>query len=207
MLCCAPEFRPRLEDFNPAALEHHAGSIMGLWPDNTLAYMNPAWFLFSHENGGEPDVSMRWELGASISSAIGSSLLPFYTIVFAECRRAGRPWEHAYECSSPETFRQFHMRVLPLSRNGELLIINSLHVERPHEPSDVAPDCEESAYRDERNQLRNCVNCRRFRHAVDHDRWDWIPAWIEHAREQVFDALCPICADYYLSGNRQPPRS
>jgi hypothetical protein len=202
MLCCSPGFRPLLSAFDPASLERHAGAVMGLWPDDTLAYLNPAWYEFSVANGGEPAISERWDLGASVRAAIGRPLLPFYTTAFLTCRRTLSPWEHEYECSSADTFRKFHMKVLPLSPNGELLVVNSLVVERPHEDAVPSQRLDESAYRDERGNLSQCMHCRRFRRGNDRDRWDWIPEWVRERKHLTADALCPVCMDYYY-----PPES
>jgi hypothetical protein len=49
-------FRPLLADCESGALEDATGTVYGLWPDLTLAFMNPAWFRFAAENRGEPAI-------------------------------------------------------------------------------------------------------------------------------------------------------
>ena len=198
MLCCHPAFRPLLTPFDAAALERHAGSVLGLFHDNTIAYLNPAWFHFAFENGGEPAVPARWGLGAPMMSAISRSLLPFYMTAFSECRRTRLPWEHSYECSSADVFRQFHMKVYPLRSSGELLVVHSLAAERPHQLVDrQAHAAVKENYRDILGFVAQCGHCRRVQHARDRDRWDWVPDWVRQPPANLRDAFCPICRDYY----------
>lgn len=198
MLVCDPRFRTILNGFNPPSLERHAGPVLGLWNDCTIAYLNPAWYEFSRDNNGEPAISTRWDLGASILGAIGQPLLPFYLTAFSDCCHAMTPWEHIYECSSAEQFRKFHMKVYPLTTNGEMLFVHSLVVECPHDPSERPPHAaDEMIYRDQRGTIHQCLHCRRVRHGVDQDRWDWVPAWVHEQPTLVNDALCPPCDDYH----------
>ena len=195
MLSCNPLFLSFLSPFDPHGLERHEGTIIGLWSDCTIAYLNPAWYEFSYRNGGEPCVSAKWGLGASMLTAVSRPLKLFYATAFLDCCRAMTPWEHTYECSSADVFRQFHMKVFPLSTNGEMLVIHSLAVERPHDrPSHPA---NENFYRDSRGYLTQCLHCRRFRHGSNSDRWDWVPDWLRRPPSNTADALCAICLDYY----------
>jgi hypothetical protein len=198
MLCCSPPFRPVLKQFDSKMLERHAGAIYGLFDDNTIAYLNPAWFHFAFDNGGDPDIPERWNLRSSIASAISRALLPFYVTAFSACRRTQAPWEHSYECSSADVFRQFRMKVYPLSPNGELLVVNSLTIERPHDPIERPPHAAvEEHYRGHHGTISQCPHCRRFQHGVERDRWDWVPDWIRHTPQGVSDMFCAICMDYY----------
>ena len=104
MLRCDPRFQAILTAFDQTTLERHAGPVMGLWHDCTIAYVNPAWYEFAYRNGGEPIISTWWDLGASILDAISRPLLPFYVTAFSDCCHTMTPWEHVYECSSAITF-------------------------------------------------------------------------------------------------------
>jgi hypothetical protein len=198
MLCCHPAFRPLLTPFEPGSLENHAGSIVGLFGDNRIAYLNPSWYQFAHDNGGASDVPARWDLGDSMISAIGRSLLPFYVGVFSDCRRTQRPWQHSYECSSAELLRQFHMKVYPLSASGDLLLVHSLVIERPQNARERPPQAAVDAhYRGPRGMISQCPHCRRCQHGVDPDRWDWVPDWVRRPPPNAGDTLCPMCRDFY----------
>ena len=198
MLCCHPAFRPLLTSFDPASLESHAGSIVGLFGDNRIAYLNPAWYQFALDNGGEPSLPARWDLGDSILSAIGRSLLPFYVTAFLDCRRSQQPWQHSYECSSAEMLRQFRMKVYPLSASGDLLVVHSLAIERPHDTRVRTPQTAVDAnYLGRRGMISQCPHCRRYQHGVDRDRWDWVPDWVRRPPPNTSDTLCPVCRDFY----------
>lgn len=201
MLRCDPLFAPLLRPFDPAALETHAGSILGLWPNDAIAYLNPAWYQFAYENGGEPGVSTRWDLGATMTSAISTTLLPFYVAAMGACRRRQKPWEHSYECSSPDVFRQFRMKMYPLSPAGEVLIVHSLASERAHAESTGETRAKSAdTYLNDFGLLDQCAHCRRFRHQKISNRWDWISEWVRNRPSTVSETLCQICRDYYYPG-------
>jgi len=50
--------------------------------------------------------------------AIPLVLQPFFRQHFAAVLQEDRPWEHLYECSSPEQLRLFHMLVFSLRWPG-----------------------------------------------------------------------------------------
>ena len=126
------DFQPLLADYDPGVLENDQGTIYGLWPDLTLAYFNPARFRFAAENGGEPAISQDWRLGRQVLEAIALPLRPFFEQNYRRCLLEDRPWEHFYECSSDQLYRQFHMTAFPLGRSKGLLVVNSLRVESEH---------------------------------------------------------------------------
>ncbi|MDR9435354.1 MAG: hypothetical protein RI563_00650, partial [Thiohalophilus sp.] len=82
-LHCDPGFRQLLaQHFSIALLEQHPGTVYGLWPDLTLAYMNPAWFRFARYNQGEPVISTDWRRGRRITDALPEVLHPFYVELY-----------------------------------------------------------------------------------------------------------------------------
>ena len=191
-----------LTSFDEDVLERHAGSIMGLWHDCTIAYVNPAWHEFARCNDGEPAISTWWGLGASILDAISRPLLPYYVAAFSDCCHAMKPWEHVYECSNADRFRQFHMTVYPLTSNGEMLFVHSLVAERPHDPAKRPPqDADGETYRNHAGVIAQCVHCRRIQHGNDRDRWEWVPDWVRQPPSHVSDDLCPLCHDYYYGSH------
>ncbi|MEO8225051.1 MAG: hypothetical protein ABI661_09595, partial [Gammaproteobacteria bacterium] len=199
---CAPGFERLLKGFSRADLESHAGAVYGLWPDCSLAYVNPAWLHFARSNGGEPAISTRWNLGSCVLDAIPEVLKAFY----ADLLRAplsgsappARPRTHEYECSSPDLYRRFAMTVYPLEAAEGLLVVNSLRIETPHAAADPASATEGmEGYFDTDGVVRQCAHCRRIR-AVDGDnQWDWIPAWVEKSHAATSHTLCNFCLDHY----------
>jgi len=190
-------FSPFLEGFDLDGLESHAGSIYGLLPDLTLGYFNPGWERFAAENGGEPAISHRWPLGASVLTACSALLKAFYISAYKDCLARNLPWEHLYECSTPELERRLHMIVYPLSRKG-LLVVNSLVMIRPHDPKARPPFPPIAELYDDQNGMKHqCSHCRRLQRADDPLRWDWIPEWVKHPPESLSHSLCPVCLDYH----------
>lgn len=190
-----PEFQKILAGFDPEALNNIEHTNFGLWPDLTFSYFNDGWFRFSRENGGEPRISRNWPLGSSLLSAIPDVLLGFFTEGFAACLKAGHPWKHTYDCSSPELYRLMHQIVYPLGKSEGFLVVNSLLVELPVEepPEEGTPD----DYIDRDGIIHQCACCRRIRNLVTANRWDWIPAFVASPPHNISHGLCPICLDYY----------
>lgn len=52
----------------------------GLWSDLRLSYFSPGWFGFSAANGGEPALSLKWNLGAEVLSGISGPLRQFFQL-------------------------------------------------------------------------------------------------------------------------------
>lgn len=193
------EFKRLLKGFKLTRLEDHHGSVYGLWPDFRLAYVNPAWFRFAEENGGEPDISTRWSLGASFLDAFPSVVVSYYETSCRSCLETGERWEHRYECSSRHLYRQFHQIVYPLDGSG-LLVVNSLVVEQPHDEAERPPqNPDESVYRDEDGLLNQCAHCRRVQNVRSEQRWDWVPEWVEKFPEKTSHSFCPTCLGYYYA--------
>ncbi len=107
--------------FDLATLDRHPASAVGVGPDMRIAYVNAAWTQFASANGGEPDITQRWGIGAPYLDAIPATLRPFYEGLFARVPDDGvsmHPVSHAYECSSPTTFRKFSMQVYGLPQRA-----------------------------------------------------------------------------------------
>jgi hypothetical protein len=188
-----PEFTPLLRNHNLPALTSHSGSVYGIWADFRLAYLNPGWFRFAAENGGEPDVSSDWTLGRSILESMPERLRRFYRARYADVLRSGTVWTHRYECSSDDTYRVFRQVVCPLGQGG-LLISNSVIVSMPHDSSrrpGAVPD--DATYRNGIGTVSQCGICRRVQNQHEPERWDWVPAWVRRVPEGVNSSICPVC--------------
>ena len=201
---CSPGFELLLEPYLLDAAERHAATVYGMWPDFRLAYFNPAWSWFAHENGADPVVATESYLGTSVLEVTPEVLRPFYGELFRAClngmARRNRPIQHLYECSSAGLFREFVMTLYCLRGAAGLLVVHALVVECPHDPErrpSRVPHL--SAYLDADGLIHQCTHCRRTRNLEQPDRWDWVPAWVERIPRQSSHTLCEFCLQqYYL---------
>lgn len=193
----SPEFRLEAAGFRLESLDADHSIIYMLSPDLRIIYCNKAWDEFASLNGGI-ELSRETVLGTYILEVIAEPLRPFYANSFAQAQKQLRPWEHDYECSSPDSFRLFDMRVLPLA-NSYLLVENSLQVEKPHGLERPAMPPYSAAYLDECGILTMCSHCRRTRRintgAVP--IWDWVPEFLTDPPGPVSHGLCPNCRAYF----------
>ncbi len=194
-------FLSLLGKHDPDDLDRQEGTIIGTWPDLTLALMNDAWTKFANENGGDVDA---WCLGSCILHAVPKILLSFYREHFEMVLREDRPWEHTYECSSPDEQRLFHMMVFPLSAGQGLLMIHSLQKTSRLRGATSTSTVDEYEYTD--GLFHQCVHCRRVRRADDINVWDWLPELVRLPRPNTSHGLCKPCyAFYYCDGRRTVP--
>jgi hypothetical protein len=210
--CCDPAFEEMMRPhFSKQELDAQPGAVFGLWSDYTLAYLNPAWQRFAAENEGQPEVASRWGLGAYFFDAIPHSLEPFYRELLEGAPEPGlelHPINHEYECSSPELYRVFHLLLYTLPKRQGYLFVNSLVVERPHDPDERPPHApHEQEYRNEDGMATQCSHCRRFQRPGDAEQWDWVPEWVKDNPPKTSHGICPICSDYYyaeLEADQEP---
>lgn len=192
---CDAKFLRLLEDFDPAALEHSRSTVYGVWPDLTLAYLNPSWFIFAAENGGEPAISRQWTLGRSVLDSIAPPIRSFFQSNYERCLAEMRPWEHDYECSSADVYRRFRHKVLPVGRSEGLLLIHSPVVEEPQR-SHASPVVADGFVNAAGFRVQ-CCHCRRFRRTDVPYAWDWVQAWVREMPANVSHGICEACFGYY----------
>lgn len=190
-------FGPLLRHHIREDLDAHDAAIYGLWPDLKLAYMNPAWSRFAADNDGEPRMSSRWGLGASLLDAIAPVLKGFYRDKLRACLRDETVWSHDYECSSPDRIRRFRQWAYPLEGRQGLLIVNALVVDLGRSrPKKDGRDPE--TYRDGDGLLHQCSHCRRVMDPTQAQRWDWVPRWAAEIPAGTSHTLCPSCFGHYF---------
>lgn len=204
----SPGFDRLLLNFSVQEFENHHDPVYGLWQDLRLAYLNPAWFRFAAENGGEPAISSRWNLGVSIMESVAGQLQPFYRKLLENCLKPEkaelRPVQHEYECSSGALYRRFQLTVYPLKDHQGLLLVNSLVIERPHDPAERQPRAPDKAdYADQHGLIHQCCHCRRVQNQEIGNRWDWVPQWVDHIPRDTTHSLCPFCLDYYYPATEE----
>lgn len=194
--------------FDRDTLDAHPASVVGLLPDMRIAWVNKAWRGFASANEGQPAIDERWGIGANYLDAVPAPLRAFYERLLARVPDDGaamHPVSHAYECSSPETFRKFNMQVYGLPNRAGYVIINSLVSESPHPDSGSAAGAHpalESRYRGSNGVIVQCAHCRRVRHGRESARWDWVPDWVRQMPRETSHGLCPVCANYYYPEDR-----
>ena len=93
----------------------------------STTYTNPAWDQFARDNDGS-DLTADAVNGTNIFQVIPRILRPFYTRVFDEVRSRAEIWQHIYQCSGPQRFGKFRMRVHLLNPNW-LMVSNTLLIE------------------------------------------------------------------------------
>jgi hypothetical protein len=197
----ASGFEKALEpNFVLQQLEKHPASIFGLHPDGRLAYVNPAWVRFARENGAPTSDAARAWIGQQYLDVIADPLKPFYSRLFQRTPEEGsamHPVSHVYECSTPDTFRQFVMKVYALPRGEGFVVINSLIASRPHGMSKGEPQPPNRAlYQSADGLILQCSHCRLVRRA-DKSRWDWVPAWVEQMPAGTSHGICEVCFECY----------
>lgn len=175
-------------------LERSSDVVYGIRPDFRLAYVNRGWYRFAAANGGDPGIRAHWSLGRDIREAIPDIVLDFYVGAYRACLESGEPWEHDFECSSPDTLRLYHQRVVRLGDGEGLLVVNSLRHEGgiPLEPWKPDP-----RYVARDGLIRQCVHCRRVRRGESNRTWDWVPAWVADPPRNVSHGLCGTCAELH----------
>ncbi len=165
--------------------------------DSQIVFCNWSWDRFAFQNGGI-GLSHLSVLGTSVLDVTPDSLQLFYKTGYATARRTGKPWEHDFECSSPELFRLFHMRVLPIG-GPYLCVENSLRIETLHEPGRAEIHPEASRYLDENGFIVMCCHCRRTRQVrnIGSPRWDWVPEFLKSPPGVVSHGLCELCLRFF----------
>lgn len=187
----APDFAGRLSAEALRELDRSDSTVMGLRPDYTVGYRNAAWVHFASANGA-PELT-DWN-GTPITHVFAESVRAFYEGLFRRVQDTGEPADHEYDCSSPELYRRFRLRILPLPQRG-LLLVHHLHVEGPH-PGPVHP-ADHARYASADGIVTQCCHCRRTRRNDQADTWDWVPAYVARGAAEVSHGLCPPCFRHY----------
>ncbi len=158
-----------------------------------LAYCNQAWDRFAVDNAA-PELAGASVVGTDLRCAIGEDLRPFYMQAFETVEREGSVWECLYECSSPQRFRKFQMRIHLLAPSGWFLVTNSLLIERPHAAT-ISSGLEDFVNPD--GIVTVCMHCRCSRRAAPPEQWDFVPAHLDRNLSNISHGLCPLCLEYF----------
>ncbi len=162
--------------------------------DYQINYCNPAWDRFALENDA-PELIRTSVLGLDLRSVLGKDLRSFYTQALEGVEKSGRVWDWLYECSTPEVFRKFHMRVHSISSPKKwFLFTNALVIEHRHTASATGSL---NNYLNSNSDITMCSHCRRSRRGEDSMQWDFVPAHLERGVFNVTHSLCPVCLEYF----------
>jgi len=197
-----PVMRLAAAGFRIENVEADTSIIYVLNSDLRIIYCNKAWDQFASLNGGA-GLNRRAILGKPILDVVAGPLKVFYANAFAQAKEKGQPWEHDYECSSPASYRLFHMRVLPVT-DSYLLVENSLRFERPHGSERPVMPPNAALYVTGDGMLAMCGHCRRTRRIcmASDPVWDWVPAYLVEPPGPVSHGLCRNCRAYFYPNAR-----
>jgi hypothetical protein len=200
--CITPEFESIIGESRLESLNSHPSTVYGLDSEFKISYLNPAWFKFSEENGGEVFTNDEWSLGRNIFDCIPDVLELYYRKLFdstfEEVESPGISIQSEYECSSPTLYRRFSMHIYSIGVSG-FVVVHSLVVEEPHKIPSIEGGLvfDEDEYIDDNKLVHQCVNCRRIKNQRYEGRWDWLPKLIEDPHPNTSHGLCYPCMRHY----------
>lgn len=183
-----------LSRFDAMTLERDPAVIYVLDPEGNFLYCNEAWDRFALENGGLGlnRLSMQSE---SVYGVLPEVLIEFYREHYREVMATGEPWEFSFECTSPDRYRQMHMRTLALDGRRGLLIASAIVVDRQHERGEGVPLPQPGQ---RIPGIHMCASCRRIRCPESTcQEWVWSRSAVQGAPAGVSHDLCPLCSEHY----------
>lgn len=187
--------------FDVDELDREEGIVVALDHEGTIVWTNRAWQRFASDNEGI-EVAAQFGLGRRYLDGISGPLRPYFEAVFENVLATQEPFEQDYECSSPDTFRLHHVRILPIDEHG-LLIEHSARASHPHGEDPEIPT--DAAFRDDNGMLLQCSNCRRV-HCIG-DGWHWVREWVKTPPASTTHGLCAACAGHYFATTRRSRRA
>lgn len=179
------------------ALERSPAVSFILDPDHRIIHCNPSWSAFAATNGA-PQLAGENSIGLNIFEAIPGVLKTFYSDAFARARTLG-VWEVSYECSSPDRFRMYRMRVHALTDRNWLIVTNPLIYESPHRKVAAA---DSKLYVQSNGLITMCAHCRCSQRVDLKEQWDFVPDYLRLQKQTslvVSHSFCPVCYAYFYS--------
>lgn len=179
------------------ALERSPAVSYIVHSNHRIIYCNPAWDRFANKNGA-PQLTKEQIIGLDIFTVIPNVLKDFYFDVFARAQVQGI-WEVSYECSSPDLFRKYRMRVHGLTKTSWLLLTNPLIYEGPHHRM---AKLRSDLYVQANGLITMCAHCRCARRVDSPEQWDFVPDYLQlkgQATLILSHGFCPTCHAYFYS--------
>jgi len=193
--------RAKRSDWLPASAE----TVVGLWPDMTIAYLNATWFRFARDNGASADFAEKWLLGSNLLDALPPVLKSHYRVSYEQCLEAREPLHVDYECSTPDRFRVFRSVAYPIGESAGLLVVHTPRVERTHDRPAAEPVLDR--FVDANGLLTQCAYCRRYAEPGGVRRWLWVPDWVAEPPDvSVTHGICEPCVGFYFARPTEWPR-
>lgn len=199
----APSPENPIGTFDEDTLNEYPDPIFCVNKELTITFVNRAWFKFSSDNDGEPAISEHWSEGSRVLDAIsGDYLRSFYEALFTACLNnltpVDNPYQHEYDCSTPELVRKYSMNIYALGEDEGLLIANLKLLETPIDDSlRVAVPEEELEKIQAAFTIQQCGACRNTKSASQPDKWYWISELVAHPPGNIKYTLCNLCIDQY----------
>lgn len=148
------------------------------------------------EAAGIAGFSARWGVGASLWQAIPAALAVANERVMAAAF-AGRVQEYEYDCHTPDAFRAFRARVIPVDGHPWVYWDNALIVTRELPGQDISRAEALARYENAQGLVVACSNCRKVQNPRATHRWDWVRALIAMPAPGTSHGLCPVCLELY----------
>lgn len=191
-----PRLRAIVGDVLLAAFRAEKNSVYVVSSAFEMLFFNDAYRRFSADNGGEPRVTTKFGVGASVLDAISTDVRPHFEQRCREAMSTGTPWIHEFLCHGPGVYRECHQIAYPLQDGRGLAFVNSTRVERPTiDP--VRPPIDDAPYRRGDGLILQCSNCRRTERSDTRGVWDWVPDLVERMRENTSHGICAMCFEHY----------
>ena len=171
------------------------GTVTALGGVNRIIQCNPAWDSFAVMNGA-PRLAGENVIGLNIFEVVPDVLKKFYCDAFAQALKQG-VWEISYQCSSPDLFRKYRMRVHALTNRAWLMVTNPLVYESPHHKVATA---DSKLYVKPNGLVMMCAHCRCSQRVDLPDQWDFVPDYLRlkgQASLIVSHGFCPVCYAYF----------
>lgn len=185
-----PDFRRLLAGYDLQALDASDNLVLGVRTDRTIGLRNRAWNEGARRDGAsslaDPDARLH------ALEPIAGPLRDFYAGLYDAADASSEPVEHEYLCHTPELYRRFRMRMMPLQ--GAVLVTHQVMVMRPHDRPEAPPD--PALYREGSGLTRMCAHCRATKR-VGTAAWDWVPEYVEKLPARASHGLCPSCVAWY----------
>lgn len=189
------QFQALLNPNKAKELEENKDTIYGiLLPEGILAYYNNSWMNFAKENTKNfESFRQSFQIGTPITYVVPNVLEGLYSRLYKNALQKQKTQRIFYECSSPEEYRQFEMKIEPLSESA-ILIRNSLRNSYKHNPEENTPYPPDlTRYTSKDQIIQQCSNCRCVQPEPPVFKWDWVPEWVKEPPKNVTHGLCPRC--------------
>lgn len=188
-----PDFLTQVAYLDLDSLETSPDTIYIVDSDLRLRAYNYAWIAFAQNNDGQALLT-RYHWGDAIDAAFPQDVKQYYQEAYRRALLNKAPFQHIYECSSPDQYRRFQQTAYPLAGAEGLVIAHHLIEERGHgEPAEVF----DAKYLNSDGQIIQCCHCRKVRDPADARRWIWVPALVKQTMANISHTLCPRCLDFY----------